>query len=54
MFTKNRCKKIASLFIALSLLTLCLLNLSGCQSSLTEKKQRICNRNTNTRLWMGI
>lgn len=39
MFTKNRCKKIASLFIALSLLTLCLLNLSGCQSSLTEKNK---------------
>lgn len=31
MITKNRCKKIVSLIISLSLLTLCLLNFSGCR-----------------------
>ncbi len=46
MFTKNRCKKIASLFIALSLLTLCLINLSGCQS-LFSKLSNETNNDTN-------
>lgn len=46
MINKNPCKRILSLIISLSLLTLCLLNFSGCQSLLLNNAEVVIDIQT--------